>query len=297
MIKYVILIPSFNDWECLNLLIPKIDQVLKNTNENVDVLIVNDGSTKKNHLVFKKISHLKKIEVLNLRKNVKAQIAIATGLNFLKKEKFQGGIIVMDADGQDDPEYLIDIFKESKKNPERTITINRSKRDDELPFKILYQMYLFLLFLLTFKYLKFGVYSYLHSSSLDKILSTNDIHLAYAASLAKHFKNKNVIFAPRKKRILGESQNNYKSLTHYALKIISVFRNQVLINSIVLVFISFLLSKLITSSALFLFILLGLLFFNVIIFLLAYQINKSHLVNDTLKNIENIENLRNELLK
>ena len=296
MIKYVILIPSFNDWECLNLLIPKIDQVLKNTNENVDVLIVNDGSTKKNHLVFKKISHLKKIEVLNLRKNVKAQIAIATGLNFLKKEKFQGGIIVMDADGQDDPEYLIDIFKESKKNPERTITINRTKRDDELPFKILYQMYLFLLFLLTFKYLKFGVYSYLHSSSLDKILSTNDIHLAYAASLAKHFKNKNVIFAPRKKRILGESQNNYKSLTHYALKIISVFRNQVLINSIVLVFISFLLSKLITSSALFLFILLALLFFNVIIFLLAYQINKSHVVNDTLKNIENIENLRNELL-
>ena len=296
MIKYVILIPSFNDWECLNLLIPKIDQVLKNTNENVDVLIVNDGSTKKNNLVFKKMSHLKKIEVLNLRKNVKAQIAIATGLNFLKKEKFQGGIIVMDADGQDDPKYLIDIFKESKKNPERTITINRTKRDDELPFKILYQMYLFLSFLLTFKYLKFGVYSYLHSSSLDKILSTNDIHLAYAASLAKHFKNKNVIFAPRKKRILGESQNNYKSLTHYALKIISVFRNQVLINSIVLVFISFLLSKLITSSALFLFILLALLFFNVIIFLLAYQINKSHLVNDTLKNIENIENLRNELL-
>ena len=296
MIKYVILIPSFNDWECLNLLIPKIDQVLKNTNENVDVLIVNDGSTKKNNLVFKKMSHLKKIEVLNLRKNVKAQIAIATGLNFLKKEKFQGGIIVMDADGQDDPEYLIDIFKESKKNPEKTITINRTKRDDELPFKILYQMYLFLSFLLTFKYLKFGVYSYLHSSSLDKILSTNDIHLAYAASLAKHFKNKNVIFAPRKKRILGESQNNYKSLTHYALKIISVFRNQVLINSIVLVFISFLLSKLITFSALFLFILLALLFFNVIIFILPYQINKSHAVNDTLKNIENIENLRNELL-
>ena len=293
MIKYVILIPSFNDWECLNLLIPKIDQALKNTNENVDVLIVNDGSTKKNNLVFKKIIHLKKIEVLNLRNNVKAQIAIATGLNFLKKEKFQGGIIVMDADGQDDPEYLIDIFKQSKKNPEKTITINRTKRDDELSFKILYQMYLFLSFLLTFKYLKFGVYSYLHSSSLDKILSTNDIHLAYAASLAKHFKNKKAIFAPRKKRILGQSQNNYKSLTYYALKIISVFRNQVLVNSVALIIISFLLSKFMTSLTFFLFILLALLFFNVIIFLLAYQINKSHLVKDNLTNIENIENLRN----
>ena len=248
---------------------------------------------KKNNLVLKKMLHLKKIEVLNLRNNVKAQIAIATGLNFLRKEKFQGGIIVMDADGQDDPEYLANIIEESKKNPEKTITINRTKRDDELLFKILYQMYLFLSFLLTFKYLKFGVYSYLHSNSLDKILSTNDIHLAYAASLAKHFKNKNVIFAPRKKRILGQSQNNYKSLTHYALKIISVLRDQVLVNSVVLVFISFLLSKFIIFPVLFLLILLAFLFFNAIIFLLAYQIKKSYIVKDTLTNIENIENLTN----
>ena len=54
MFKYVILIPSFNDWECLNLLIPKINQILKNTNEEVDILIVNDVSTKK--IIY----HLKK---------------------------------------------------------------------------------------------------------------------------------------------------------------------------------------------------------------------------------------------
>ena len=293
MFKYVILIPSFNDWECLNLLIPKINQILKNTNEEVDILIVNDGSTKKNNLSFKKMSSLKKVEVLNLRNNVKNQIAIATGLNFLKKEKFQGGIIVMDGVGQDDPEYLVNIIKESKKNTEKIITINRTKRQDEIKFKVLYQIYLFLSFLLTFKYLKFGVYSYIHSKFLDKILSTNDIHLAYAASLAKHFKNKSIIFAPRKKRILGKSQNNYKSLTHYALKIISVFRNQVLINSAALVFISFLLSKFITYSVLFLFVLSALFIFNIIIFLLANQINKSHLVENTLMNIENVENLIN----
>ncbi len=293
MLKYVILIPSFNDWECLNFLIPKIDQTLKNTNEEVDILIVNDGSTKKNNLSFKKIFTLKKIEVLNLRNNVKAQIAIATGLNFLKKEKFQGGIIVMDADGQDDPAYLVDIIKETKKNPEKTITINRTKRDDEIKFKILYQIYLFLSFLLTFKYLKFGVYSYLHSNSLDKILSTNDINLAYAASLAKHFKNRNIIFAPRKRRIVGKSQNNYISLTHYALKIISVFRNQVLINSAVFIFISLLLTNFKATSPLFLLILFVFLFFNIIVFLIAHQINKSHTIKDTLTNIENITNLRN----
>ena len=84
MMKYVILIPSFNDWDCLNLLIPKIDQTLKNVIEEVSILVVNDGSTKKNNLSFKKNLNLKKIEVLNLKNNVKAQIAIATGLIFLR---------------------------------------------------------------------------------------------------------------------------------------------------------------------------------------------------------------------
>ena len=33
MFKYVILIPNFNDWECLNILIPKISQALEKINE------------------------------------------------------------------------------------------------------------------------------------------------------------------------------------------------------------------------------------------------------------------------
>ena len=290
MSKYVILIPCFNDWECLNILIPKINLALTKTNEEVNILIVNDGSTKKNNLSFKKMSSLKKIEVLNLKNNVKAQIATATGLNFLRKEKFQGGIIVMDADGQDDPEHLVDIIRESKKNPEKTITINRSKREDEIQFKILYQAYLFLAFLLTFRYLKFGAFSYLHSSSLDRILSTDDVYMAYVGGIATHFANKKVIYLPRKKRITGESQNNYKSLIYYGLKIISVFRFQALVNSIILIFVGFLLTHFIMYRPFFLFSLASLILINAIIFIIPYKINKS-LIEDPLSNVENLENL------
>ena len=86
------------------------------------------------------------------------------------------------------------------------------------------------------------------------------------------------------------SQNNYKTLTHYALKTISVFRNRVLINSAAFVLISFLLSRFIFYSAFFLLVLSTLLIFNIIIFLLANQINKSHIVKNTLTNVENEEN-------
>ena len=290
MSKYVILIPCFNDWECLNILIPKINLALTKTNEEVNILIVNDGSTKKNNLSFKKMSSLNKIEVLNLKNNVKAQIATATGLNFLRKEKFQGGIIVMDADGQDDPEHLVDIIRESKKNPEKTITINRSKREDEIQFKILYQAYLFLALLLTFRYLKFGAFSYLHSSSIDRILSTDDVYMAYVGGIATHFANKKVIYLPRKKRITGESQNNYKTLIYYGLKTISVFRFQALINSIILIFVGFLLTHFIMYRPFFLFSLASLILINAIIFIIPYKINKS-LIEDPLSNVENLENL------
>jgi hypothetical protein len=193
----------------------------------------------------------------------------------------------MDADGQDSPEQLIDIIKESQKNPERTITINRKSREDEFIFKTLYQIYLYLTFILTFQNMKFGVYSYIHSSNLNKILSTNDVCMAYAASLAKHFKDKHGIFAPRKKRLLGESKNNYLSLVYYALKIISVFKYKSLINSLLIILLSFFL----VNFNFFLFILFFSLFFNIIIFFISFNAKKINVPN-ILLNIENIQNLK-----
>ena len=34
MKNFVILIPSYNDWDCLNVLIPKIDNILKNKDKS-----------------------------------------------------------------------------------------------------------------------------------------------------------------------------------------------------------------------------------------------------------------------
>ena len=110
----------------------------------------------------------------------------------------------MDADGQDDPEKLPTIIEASNEDDYQTITVNRTKREEEILFQIFYKLYLILAFVLTFKYLKYGVFSYIHSSSIDKILSTNEVFMAYVAGLAKHFKNKKIIYAERKKELLGK---------------------------------------------------------------------------------------------
>ena len=72
MKKFVILIPSYNDWDCLDLLIPAIDKAVRNIKNEISILVVNDGSTLKHNLSFKKnILKINEIRILNLKKMLK----------------------------------------------------------------------------------------------------------------------------------------------------------------------------------------------------------------------------------
>ena len=293
MTKYVILIPCFNDWDSLNFLIPQIDKAIQDINESIDIFIVNDSSTKENNLEIKNINKIKNIRILNLKKNVKAQIAIASGLKYLNQESFDGGVIVMDADGQDDPSHLLNIIKESKKDLKKAIVVMRLKRDDSFIFNVFYRIYLLLTLIFTFKYMKFGVFSYISSKSIEKLFSNNDIYKAYAGTLAKNFKDKKIIWAPRRKRIVGESKNNYKSLIHYSLKIISIFRKQVLINSVVIMIVLLLASSINFFTVYCVIFIIILLLFNFLIFSINRNVEKSIEIIDLLKNVKNLEVLKN----
>ena len=53
MRKNIILIPIYNDWKSLDLLLKKIDLELKKKNYNSEILIINDASTIKKKLLLK----------------------------------------------------------------------------------------------------------------------------------------------------------------------------------------------------------------------------------------------------
>tara|TARA_Y100000590_G_scaffold469465_1_gene657200 strand:- start:1617 stop:2501 length:885 start_codon:yes stop_codon:yes gene_type:complete len=289
MKNFVILIPSFNDWDNLNILIPKIHNILKNNDMNFSIIIINDASTIKNNLSFKSQLCFEKIEVLNLIKNIKAQKAITTALYYLKSKNYDGGIVIMDADGQDDPETLPQIIDHAKKNPEKVLTVNRTKRNEGLLFKIFYELHLFITFLFTFKNLRFGVYSYMHPTHLNKILSNKDLCSAFAGAVAKNFKDRKTIFSERKKRLLGESKNSYLNLIYYSLSILSVFKYRVLLHSTILILIFFLLSSFKIFLILFWISVVALSFFNILIFLINDKNNKFN-VENCLNNIKDFTN-------
>ena len=167
----------------------------------------------------------------------------------------------------------------------KIITVNRTKRNESLLFKVLYEIHLFLSFILTFQNLRFGVYSCMNQNNLKEILSNNDLCSAFAGALAKNFKNKGIIYSERKKRLLGESKNSYLNLIYYSLSILSVFKFRLSIHSIIILFLFYFI-----SSFYFFLLLAPMIIFIFLIFYINFKNNKFDLKN-CLNNVSNLENI------
>ena len=87
MKNFFIIIPVYNDWTNLNQLIKKIKLIAKNNSFKFNILVLNDFSTIKTKINLKKNRYIKKLDVLNMYKNLGSQRAIATALAYLTKYK------------------------------------------------------------------------------------------------------------------------------------------------------------------------------------------------------------------
>ncbi len=238
MKNYDILIPVYNDWKSLNKLLSKIDNNLKGLKGNVRVLVINDKSTEKPFFEIKKIKVIRKISVINLKKNFGSQGAIAIALNYISQSKKKSIVSIIDADGEDDPNQLKKMIKFAIKYSKNIIVSNRTKRSEVFIFKVLYKIHLILTFLLTNKWISFGNFSSFNSRNLKNLLKNNYIWFSYSAAVVKNCLIKN-LYAARKKRYFGNSKVSFFKLFLHSLKILSVFQLKIILNTI---FIFFLLS-------------------------------------------------------
>ena len=226
--QLILLISIYNDWRSLNILIKKLTK--KFYYKNIFLMIINDGSTKKSYILKKYLPFFFKIKILNLKKNFGSQRAFAIGLYYIYKKFDQSKIVLMDGDGEDNPEVIKDILEVSKNNTNKIITVFRTIRKENIIFKIFYEIYFLLNIILVHKIIRFGNFSLIKSINLKKIFSSEDIWLAYPAAVIKSkIKLKN-IYKPKEPRYSGVSQMSYIKLLYHSLKIIAVFRNRVLTN-------------------------------------------------------------------
>ena len=226
----IILIPIYNDWNSLNILLKKIID-LKILKKKIEIIIVNDFSKQKIYIksfLFKKKLNIK---VINLKKNIGSQRCIAVGLNYIERNYFNSNIIIMDGDGEDNPELIKKLLNFSKKNY-KAIVVNRTIRTENLFIKILYEINFINFLLLTHKFIRFGNFSLLKSNIINKIKNSNDLWLAYPSTIIKNIKNIGMVFAKKEMRYAGKSKMSYLNLFTHVIRILCVLRMKIFFNSI-----------------------------------------------------------------
>jgi hypothetical protein len=233
---YTIVLPTYNDWKSLSILLVQIEKYLKNIKNIYKVLIIDDNSSEKNKYRLNKNKFFKEIKILRLKNNVGSQKAIATGLKFISKyqKKREDKFIIMDSDGEDDPKKIKEIIKFIDKNHKtKIITMNRTIRKESFFFSILYEIHLLLTFFITLKYIRFGNFSFLSRKVINSLTKKKELWLAYSATLNKFFESKESILAPRRKRISGKSKMSYSNLITHSLNIQSVYMKNIFYSYII----------------------------------------------------------------
>lgn len=217
-----ILVPVFNDWTSLNLLLTEIDKVLSSKFQFIDIIVINDCSSKPKE-INKELSNNINLNSIDLISNVGHQRAILIGLCWIYDSNLTpDSIIVMDADGEDDPNYIIDLFKESIKK-ENIVFASRNKRSENIVFKISYFFYKILFKLLTGKSISFGNFSSIPALFLQRICSDYNFWNHYSSSVMVSKIPFSSIMTNRRNRFDGYSKMNHVSLVMHGLSSISVY--------------------------------------------------------------------------
>lgn len=278
--KIILLTPVFNDWESLSKLLSKINKIFdEQIKTKFELIIVNDSS--KDHYDFNnyKLKMIEKITVLSLNKNVGSQRAIAIGIKYISnlyRDEFK--TIIMDSDGQDNPDAIKKMITESFVNPECSIVINRGQRKEPAWFKIFYELYGFLIKILCFKKIRFGNFSLLNSNDLKKLSLQNDLWGAFPPTVSKNLNKLIYLTYDREKRYGGESKMNFFGLVLHALKVFSVLKLRIFIFSLVysiIIYLFFQYNYQILSYLIYIF----LLFLNLSNLIISFNNEKNYLSN------------------
>ena len=229
--KIKILIPVYNDWQSVFRLVDEINNLSIDPKFEISITIVNDASNHDRQVEDKNYENINSFKILNMKKNQGHARCIATGLKYIYEKEDFDYVIPMDGDGEDRPDEILKFLDQTQDSKEHPIVGERIKRSESLVFKTCYQIHKLITLIFTGKSIKFGNFTCLPKTTVEKMVNEKATWNSFSGSLAKIEKNISSIPSIRGKRYYGPSQMNFFSLIKHSLSMISVFRKTFLIRS------------------------------------------------------------------
>ena len=241
--KIIILTPVYNDWQSVYKLVEEINNLSLNKEFEISVYIFNDYSNHDRPDFEKNLENINSIKIFNMKKNQGHARCIATGLRYIFEKDNFDYVIPMDGDGEDRPEEIVSFLNQIKKTQDKPVVGERVKRSENRIFKICYQLHKFFTFVFTGKSIKFGNFSCLPKSIVEKMINEKATWNSFSGSLKKIENDLISIPSIRGNRYFGPSKMSFINLIKHSLSIISVFRKTFLIRSALFIIIYILMIK------------------------------------------------------
>ena len=285
--KIKILIPIFNDWESVLKLLENINIEISKLNHEFSVILVDDASTISNPKFEEKFHKIQSIKLIKMRENRGHARCNAAGLKYIFENEEFDYVIPMDGDGEDRPEEIKNFVNNLNYSDGQAIVGERIKRSEGLFFKSCYFIHKIITYAFTGKSIRYGNYTCLPKSVIHKMINEKATWSSFSGSLTKVTNNRLSIPSERGSRYFGPSKMSFKNLLIHSLSIISVFKYNVLIRSILFLLVYFfIIFENISNITLIPFYLIIL--FNLMTFYVSNRENIEEL-NNSSTNINNIE--------
>tara|TARA_Y100000591_G_scaffold277038_1_gene254533 strand:- start:161 stop:1030 length:870 start_codon:yes stop_codon:yes gene_type:complete len=229
--KIKILIPIYNDWQSASKLIDEINNLSISSEYQISTIIINDASNHDRPDESKDLSNIYSHKIINMKKNQGHARCIAVGLKYIFEKEDFDYVIPMDGDGEDRPSEIKDFIDQIKISNGKSIVGLRVKRSESLLFQICYKIHKVITLAFTGKSIKFGNFTCLPKSTVEKMVNEKATWNSFSGSLTKVEQELIKIPSIRGTRYFGPSKMSFYNLIKHSLSIISVFRKTFLIRS------------------------------------------------------------------
>ncbi len=285
--KIKILIPVYNDWQSVLKLLENINSEILNLEHEFSVIIVNDASSEPIPEFSISLDKIVSIKLITMKENRGHARCNASGLKYIFENEDFDYVVPMDGDGEDRPEEIKQFVDNLNYHQDKPIVGERIKRSEGIFFKFCYFFHKLVTYTFTGQSIKFGNYTCLPKSIVEKMVNEKATWSSFSGSLAKVAKDRAGVPSERGPRYFGPSKMSFKSLVIHSLSIISVFKTNVLIRSIFFLLIyMFLIYPNISAITLIPFaILVGLIFST-------FAVSKRENLNEMKNSLANISNIK-----
>lgn len=226
----VIVVPVYNDWAALSLLITALDRALLAGGRSAALLVVDDGSATPPgaHVDGLRPEALASIDVLHLRRNLGHQRAIAVALAYIEATGIPDVVVIMDGDGEDRPEDVDRLVRALETDgAKRIVFAERTRRSEGLVFSVLYWLYRTMHRALTGESVRVGNFCAVPGPLLRGLVAVSDLWNHFAASVFHSRIPFTTVPADRGRRYAGRSQMDFVALVTHGLSAMSVFGDRV----------------------------------------------------------------------